>query len=475
MKRHPLTIAFILSFLLVLACAGVVLANFLDVAGGGMGHASAKEGIVRLDAGLTQTSVFADGEGTLGLALTLTCDELPMNSAAERNVDLVVVLDRSGSMAGRKIVDARRAVVELLSALGPGDRFALVSYANDVTVHNTLSPVTGQTRPTLTAMARSLQAGGGTNLSGGMVAGMELLAHKGYQPTFNPRMGKVILISDGHANQGVTDPLALGGMAARSFGSDFTVTTVGVGVDYNEHLMGVIADYGGGNYYFLENPSLFADLFLEELSLTRAVAARNLEIGIPLPQGVTLLDAAGYPVEMRGRTVVLRPGSLRSGQERTFFLTLGLERGIEQRYVLSGITASYQHEDKASSVDLDQPLVFQSVGDNKAAVASIDTALWEQQTMQEDYNKLREEVSRDLVNGNKEAALGKITRYENEKRMLNAHVGSEVVANNLDTDVVKLKENVEDSLAPSAPLMVRKQAAKAMQSESYDLRRAKMK
>ncbi len=475
MKRHPLTIAFMFSIFLVLACAGVVLANLLDVVGGSRGHSFAKEGIVQLDAGLTQTSVFAGGDGTLGLALTLTCDQMSMNTSAKRNVDLVVVLDRSGSMAGRKIEDARRAIVELLSALGPGDRFALVSYANDVTVHGTLSPVTWQTRSMLTAMTRSIQAGGGTNLSGGMVAGMELLTRKGDRPMFNPRMGKVILISDGHANQGVTDPLALGGMAAHSFRSNFTITTVGVGVDYNEQLMGVIADYGGGNYYFLENPALFADLFLEELSLTRAVAARNLEIKIPLPKGVTLLSAAGYPVEMSGRTVVLRPGSLRSGQERTFFLTLSLERGIEQRYVLSGITASYQHGDKISSIELDQPLVFQSVGDSKAAVASIDTALWEQQTMQEDYNKLREEVSRDLANGDKDAALGKITLYENEKRMLNAHVGSKVVADNLDTDMVKLKEAVENSLALTASPMARKQAAKAMQSESYDQRRAKMK
>ncbi|MBU1611317.1 MAG: VWA domain-containing protein [Proteobacteria bacterium] len=476
MKKHPLGIALLITSVLVLVCAGVVLANLLDAAKASSGSTSARQGIVTLNAGLTQTKVQAAGESTLGLALTLGCDKLDTTSFAPRNVDLVVVLDRSGSMAGRKIEDARSAVLELVRNLGPGDRFALVSYADDVIVHGSLTPVTDQTRPLLSSMAMSIRAGGGTNLSGGLAAGMELLAQTGYHRSEPGSRGKVILISDGHANQGITDPLALGQMASGSYQGDFSLTTVGVGVDYNENLMGVIADHGGGNYYFLENPARFAQLFLDELSLTRAVAVRNLELRVPLPEGVVLRDAAGYPVEMQGNTVVIRPGGLRSGQERTIFITLSLLNPQPgRRYDISDVSAAFQRGEIFSEVRLAQPLSVEAVDDRAAALASINPLLWERQTVQEDYNRLREEVSRDVAQGDKDTAMAKIQRYEQEKGTLNVQVKSEAVAENLTRDLAGLKQSVEDSLAPSAAPEMRKQVSKAMQSESYDLRRSKTK
>lgn len=479
MKKNPLHTTFLASFALVFGVACIVLANMVDAASADQHRAEARSGIVEISTALTQTKIFAATDATTGMALTLTADEVKEAQMADRNVDLVVVLDRSGSMAGSKIRDARDSVAELLRALHPGDRFALVSYANDVNVHGQLTQVTNQTRPGLIAGAMSIESGGGTNLGGGLAAGLELLAQGRRYDTASGRMSenlaKVILISDGHANQGVVDPNALGHMAARGYRSDASVTTVGVGVDYNEHLMGTIADHGGGNYYFLENPAMFASLFLEELSLTRSVAARNLEILIPLPAGVTVLDAAGYPFEMRGNTAVLHPGHLRSGQTRTIFLTLGVDGQPGRKYVLENISASYQRGENTHTATIGQPLIMETVADEALAVSSIDPELWTHQTVQEDYNRLREEISRDIASGDRDGAMAKIDKYENEKRALNSTVQSAAVADNLDNGITSLKETVEESLNPAAPMAVRKQASKMMQSESYDTRRAKTK
>jgi Ca-activated chloride channel family protein len=476
MRKHPLTVALLASCLLVLLCAGVVLANLLDAAQAKPGMVSAREDGVSLHAGLTQRMVHSGSGSSVGLALTLACDPEPLREEpAPRNVDLVVVLDRSGSMAGRKLEDARTAVLELLSHLGPGDRFALVSYASDVTVHTSLSPVNAQTRPGLSATAMSLHAGGGTNLGGGLAAGMRILddARRMEAGSDAPRdrVCKLILISDGHANEGVTDARALGQMAALSFGGDFTVTTVGVGVDYNENLMGTIADFGGGNYHFLESPSRFAQLFLEELAQTRAVAAHGLELRLPLPEGVALLDAAGYPVAMRDGAAVIRPGSLRSGQERTIFLTLGVSPGDERSFDLSGIELAYELRGGPGLVRLGGALELARVADAKLALASVNPELWEKKTLQEDYNRLRESVSADVARGDADAARAKIDVYRKEKQAMNAQVRSVAVEENITSGLGELERTVEHAAEGTDEL--RKRASKAMQAESYAMRRAK--
>jgi Ca-activated chloride channel family protein len=117
-----------------------------------------------------------------------------------------------------------------------------------------------------------------------------------------------MLISDGLANQGITSPRDLGQMAARATEWGVGVSTVGVGYDFNEVLMTTIADYGAGNYYFLENPQAFAEVFKKEFEATRNVVAGNAELRIPLHDGVQLLDAGGYPITMVGQSCRYSPG-----------------------------------------------------------------------------------------------------------------------------------------------------------------------
>ena len=116
-------------------------------------------------------------------------------------MDMVIVLDRSGSMKGRKIEDARRAVLELLSSLSAGDRFALITYSDGVHIASGLSNVTAANRVRITSAVNKIRAGGGTNLGAGLRAGMDTLA-------FRSRLtnsAKVILISDGLANKAHRD------------------------------------------------------------------------------------------------------------------------------------------------------------------------------------------------------------------------------------------------------------------------------
>ena len=187
---------------------------------------SERKGIVALAGNLSQEKVLLGKEGRVSLSLTMTADDvIDFAGGDESPVDLVIVLDRSGSMKGLKIDDAKDAIHRLLSTLSAGDRIALVSYSNRVTRHSNFMKVTPANRVYLRSMIDTISAGGGTNLGGGLKESIDLFLGS----KTDGRMGKVILISDGLANHGVTNPETLGRMASVAVKEEFGISTLGVG------------------------------------------------------------------------------------------------------------------------------------------------------------------------------------------------------------------------------------------------------
>jgi Ca-activated chloride channel homolog len=433
---------------------------------------SAKGGIVTLAGHLIQDKIHGGGDGTVGLALTLSADRVSGSTGSEAAlVDMVIVLDRSGSMQGAKIRDARQATLDLLSSLSPGDRFALITYSDDVTRHCGLMDLTPANRASLETMIRNIQPGGSTNLGGGLQEGIRALQEgrrKGLP-------GRVILISDGLANRGITDPKALGAMASTAIEEAFAVSTVGVGSDFNEHLMTSLADRGAGNYHYLENPATFAEVFLKEFLHTREVAASSLEIRIPLPQGASMVHAAGYPVEVRDGCAVFHPGDLRSGQARQLFVTLRLDTRQERNWEIAGIVARYFHKGEPRSVTLAGSFHVACVKDPREALASIHKNEWERKVLQEDYNLLKEEVAKDIQRGDKKAAIDRIESYRSVQEAVNSTVNSPAVAGNLGNDLGQLRQQVDATFqgAPAEVTEKQKSNSKALQFKGYEGRRGK--
>jgi Ca-activated chloride channel family protein len=427
---------------------------------------------VSVRADLVQNKVLRGSDGKVVVALTLSADEIErMENQAVQHADLVIVLDRSGSMQGRKIDDARKAVIRLIDRLTPEDRLSLVSYANGVHTHFSLMAMDDVQRRKAKTAVKQLFSGGGTNLGGGLMQGIEALR----QTPSDGRQRKVILISDGLANHGVTDPNALGRMASGAVEHNFSVSTVGVGYDFNEVLMTTIADHGAGRYYFLENPNAFARIFEKEFESTRNVAASALELRVPMRDGVQLIHAGGYPIEVDGKTAIVHPGDIFSGRHRKLFLTFKVPTDMERDFDLSAFSIHFKNNGLAQSIVSTQPLILACVADKKAVMASIDPDTWADHVVREDYNQLKEEVATAIRNGQKEDALVRIQKYEARNRAVNASVKSTKVSDNLEKDVRQLRENVEDTFAgaPAAVAEKKKQRSKALQYESYQIRRDK--
>ncbi len=469
MKKNYLKPLFIVGCLIAVTCAAMAYTSREDNAEPGPAI-TGKAGIVRLSGQLVQNKIFSGGDGTASLSLTLGADNVYANDKDNaRHVDMVIVLDRSGSMQGNKIRDARQAVLNLLSNLSDQDRFALVSYSNGVQRHSDLIKVTGSNREHLTSTVRQISAGGGTNLGAGLHEGINVLLQAGR----NGNAGKVILISDGLANEGITDISSLGNMASVAVEKAFGISTVGVGSDFNEQLMTAVADRGAGSYYYLENPNAFAQVFQKEFLNTRSVAATSVEVRVPLANSMSLVNANGYPVEIKDNQAIFHPGDLLSGQTRKLFLTFRMPVDTEKIFEIKGINVRYQHKGEKYTVALSEPFSIACVKDRKEVFASMDKNEWEQKVLREDYNDLREKVAEDIKKGKQKDAMVRIQQYEKQQQSVNSVLKSSKVDENLNKEVKQMREFVGDTFSGKQEEVETKQKknAKKLQFEGYRGRR----
>jgi len=431
-----------------------------------------KSEMVHISGNLVQNKILQGSDGLVNLSLTLRADDdLEQNTQADRNVDMVIVLDRSGSMKGRKIKDARQAILNLLSRLSEKDRIALIAYSDGVQNYSGLLNVSKANRKYLASIISGIQAAGATNLGSGLQEGINTLLSRNR----NRNSGKVILISDGLANRGITHPQDLGSMAGIAIEKEFSISTVGVGVEFNEHLMTTIADRGTGTYYYLENPAAFAEVFEKEFYYSKATIADGVAVHIPLKDGISLVNAAGYPIQIQNGKAVFHPGSLLSGQTRKLFLTLRVPSHAQRKFEINNIKVSYFHNGQLFEIPLAESFEIACVKNQQEVFSSIDKTTWTEKVLQEDFNKLKQEIAGDIKAGKKSRALDRIDQYYNEKESLNAAVGSAEVTENLDKDLRQLRNVVEDTFqgAPAAVSRKQKSNSKSLQYEGYSGRRQK--
>jgi Ca-activated chloride channel family protein len=234
-------------------------------------------------------------------------------------VNLALVLDRSGSMRGQKLEDAKRAARELVMRLLPEDRLAVVHYGSDVSVHpSTL--VTEGARLRLLAFVDGIQDEGATNISGGLEAAADEL--RPYVNAF--RVSRIILVSDGQPTTGIMDTERLARMTRGYRSEGLTVSGLGVGEDFNEQLMQGMAEQGGGFYGFIDEPERMATIFQRELEQAAGTVARQVELRLELPPTVLEAEVLGMKAEREGRWLRLPLYDLAAGQEARLVVKLKL-------------------------------------------------------------------------------------------------------------------------------------------------------
>ncbi|HEX9829616.1 MAG TPA: VWA domain-containing protein, partial [Bacteroidota bacterium] len=240
---------------------------------------------IGLDARLNSPYISSNG-GTAYLHISVTTPDV--GTAKRRPMNISVVLDRSGSMAGEGKIDyAKRALNSLIDQLNPEDIFSIVVYDDQIDVLRAAAPVRDKWE--LKRLVESIYARGSTNLGGGMIEGFQQVQRYVSKEFVN----RVVLLSDGLANQGIVDPTELNRIARQYRSKSITLTTMGVGLDYNENLMVALADNGGGNYYFIESPNILASILRKEMNMLASIVAQNAVLEMTLGKGVHLKDIIG--------------------------------------------------------------------------------------------------------------------------------------------------------------------------------------
>ncbi|GMT97584.1 VWA domain-containing protein [Corallococcus caeni] len=235
-------------------------------------------------------------------------------------VNLALVVDRSGSMDGGKLADAKRAAQELVRQLREGDRLALVHYGSDVTVVPSVK-IDETTRRELLGTIEAIQVNGGTNMSGGLVAGAE--AVRAYASDY--RVTRAILLSDGEPTEGVTSNNGLFSEVGRIRETGITVSALGVGTGFNDTLMRGMAERGGGFSGFISDSSQLATIFTRELEQAASTVARNVSLTLTLPPGVSGVEVMGLPSTREGNTVRIPLYDLTGGQSARVVVKLTLD------------------------------------------------------------------------------------------------------------------------------------------------------
>ncbi len=205
-----------------------------------------------------------------------------------RPLDMVVVVDTSGSMSeDDRIGYARSGLHQLVDQLEEGDRFALVTYGDSVSERWNLAQ--GMDRAQIHAVIDQLYPNGATNLHDGLERGLQL-AVAAQAPE---RQSRVMLVSDGLANVGISDDDSIRAMAESYLTDGIGLTTIGVGMSFNVELMRGLAERGAGNFYFLESPVSIAEVFQEELEVAMTPLALDVELAVTSAEGWSLGEVVG--------------------------------------------------------------------------------------------------------------------------------------------------------------------------------------
>ena len=254
--------------------------------------------------------------GLTGCEPKLLSDRVPVNVA--------LVIDKSGSMSGDKIEKAKEAAILAIHRLTSSDIVSVVLYDNNVQV---LVPATKLTKKDpIIRQIRSVKASGSTALYAGVQNGADevrkfIAANK---------VNRIVLLSDGLANIGPDSPTALGRLGANLVDEGISVTTIGLGLGYNEDLMSQLAYKSDGGHYFAEHADELAGVFDDAFGRATSVVAQEVQIEIICGEGMRPVRILGREGAIKDRTVTLDIQSIYGSHEKYAIVEVELPENIRR-------------------------------------------------------------------------------------------------------------------------------------------------
>jgi Ca-activated chloride channel family protein len=331
---------------------------------------------VRLDVSLANPVLLAGNKQTTYLKVGLTGFE--MKGGAKRTpANIAIVVDRSGSMQGDKIKQAKEAARMAVKRLNANDIVSIIAYDDTVTV---LVPATkASDRSAILAGIDRIEAGGSTALFAGVSKGAEEVR----KFLTRDRVNRVILLSDGLANVGPDTPGALGDLGSSLVKEGISVTTLGLGLGYNEDLMSQLAQRSDGNHAFVEHSKDLVAIFNSEFGDVLSVVAQEVVVTIECGKGVRPVKVLGRQADIAGQKVVAAMNQIYSNQEKYLMLEVEIPEGeANSSKDVAKVKVSYANMDTKTTDKLTSAVAVRFSESRQQVVQQRDIIVLEAATMQ---------------------------------------------------------------------------------------------
>ena len=267
---------------------------------------------------LSQGRVEANGTRQVFAEVRVAADEAAPQRASARPVAMALVLDVSGSMTGEKIEQARQSVLSMINEMRDTDQIALVTYSDSARLVQPLATVR-DVRDHLRVTVPTIQIEGGTNIPSGLMLGAQALSDAP-----DSLVRRVVLMSDGRDGSGQDLERVAQDLRTRA-DRGVTLSSLGVGSDYDERYMSRLADAGRGNYEFLRDGAQLRAFLGRELQQATRTTVERAVAEVHLPAGWRLTRAYGAEAVGTSGTVRLPVGALAMGEERRLVLDLAVD------------------------------------------------------------------------------------------------------------------------------------------------------
>lgn len=298
---------------------------------------------VQMEVSMPNPVLLANQKQTTYLKVGMT--GFPMaNERSRPPVNVAIVLDRSGSMSGEKLERAKDAAKEAIDRLSGQDIFSLVVYDSVVDV---LVPATKVgDKHSLHQRVDQIRSGQSTALFAGVSKGAaELRKFLELE-----RVNRVILLSDGIANKGPSRPAELGDLGASLIKEGISVSTIGLGLDYNEDLMAKLADRSDGNHVFVEHPNQLVGVFNEEFGDILSVVAQEIDIKIRTAPNIRPVRVLGWDADISGNEVHVSMNQIYSEQEKYVIVEVEVPATSAERKIdVATVEVAYTNMETSST------------------------------------------------------------------------------------------------------------------------------
>jgi len=273
-------------------------------------------------------------------------------------------------MHGPPIENAKAAALSVVRQLDSRDAFAVVMYSSGSATVVPMQRATDANKAAARAAIETIDDDGGTCISCGLETGTAEIAHS----PVTGGLRRIFLISDGQANEGLYDRDELADLAATTAARGVSISTAGVGLDFDEHTMRRLAEVGRGNYYFVEDTVAMAAMFSRELGTLAQTVASDVRLAVTAGPGVRIEEAYGYPMTRAGDRVVVPVADLRAGETRKVVFRVTVAAAHEGPLVISEIEVGWRRVVDGVPRAAHTTAVVDVVQDPAAIAASVDPA-----------------------------------------------------------------------------------------------------